>query len=47
MAEEALLERLDRLHEEHKNKTILAEINALPEEIRREYGIQGLSLIHI
>ena len=41
MAEEALLERLDRLHEEHKNKTILAEINALPEEIRREYGIQG------
>ena len=41
MAEKALLERLDRLHRENKNRTILEEIAALPEETRREYAIQG------
>ncbi len=41
MVEEALLEQLDQLHKENRNKEILAVITALPEETRREYAIQG------
>ncbi len=41
MAEETLLERLDRLHKENKHKAILGEIAALPGGERETYAIQS------
>lgn len=41
MAEEALLERLDRLHRENKHRLILGEIAALPGEEQGTYAIQS------
>ena len=41
MAEETLLERLDRLHRENKHRLILGEIAALPGEEQGTYAIQS------
>jgi len=39
--ERELLERLDQWHEENHHKEIIREIEGLPEEIKRDYGLRG------
>ena len=41
MADQVLLERLDQLHKEQKNREILAEMAKLPPEEQKEYQLQS------
>ncbi|MCI9508370.1 MAG: DUF2004 domain-containing protein [Angelakisella sp.] len=41
MIDQELLARLDQWHEENQHKKILQEVQGLPEEIQKEYEIQG------
>lgn len=41
MVDQALLDRLDRLHEELKNQAILEEVAKLPREEQLDYQIQS------